>query len=206
MLECRRPAPMTVVTSDTGVDLLLIERIASRDAAAVAALYDRHARLLFGLISRILQDRSEAEEVLQEVFLTAWTRADTYDRELGSPVAWLVRIARNRAIDRLRSNQVRRRVAEDAPAGDPVEDPEAAAMRTERRGVVNRALDRLPPDQRALIETAYFSGLSQSELAARFNLPLGTVKTRVRAALKALREALQQHAAPIAREGRQSRP
>ena len=183
--------PMTMVASgDVGVDLLLIERIAARDAAAIASLYDRHSRVLYSLIVRILRDRREAEEILQEVFLVAWTRADTYDRELGSPVAWLVRIARNRAIDRLRSNQVRTRVKEVAPAADPAESPETATLVSERRRLLRRALDGLPPEQRQLIATAYFKGLSQSELAQRFELPLGTVKTRIRAGLKALREAM----------------
>jgi RNA polymerase sigma factor (sigma-70 family) len=89
--------------SDPRADVLLV----ARDARAVGDLYDRHHRLLFGLIIRILKDRSEAEEVLQEVFVQAWTRADSYNVALGSPAGWLVRIARNRAIDRLRANAVR---------------------------------------------------------------------------------------------------
>lgn len=191
---------MPGVTTDPGVDLQLIERIAARDATAVASLYDRHSRLLYSLIFRILQDRSESEEVLQEVFLIAWTRVETYDRELGSPVGWLVRIARNRAVDRLRANNVRKRAVEEAPPLGPAEDPEEAAIVAERRLRVKRALDMLPPQQRELIETAYFMGLSNTELAARFRLPLGTVKTRIRAGMKALREALQQLPASLPRD------
>jgi RNA polymerase sigma-70 factor, ECF subfamily len=178
---------------DLTADLLLIERIATKDAAAIAALYDRHCRLLYSLVFRILRDASEAEEVLQEVFLIAWTRVETYDRDLGSPVAWLVRIARNRAIDRLRSLRARIRALDEAPAAasaDVVATPETEVLRSEQRRAVGRALEALPPDQRVLIETAYFLGLSQSELATRFELPLGTVKTRIRAGLKLLREAL----------------
>ena len=92
---------------DTRTDIALLDRIVARDEQAVADLYDRHNRLLFGLILRILRDRSEAEEVLQEVFVLVWTRAETYNVALGSPAAWLVRIARNRGIDRLRANNVR---------------------------------------------------------------------------------------------------
>jgi RNA polymerase sigma-70 factor (ECF subfamily) len=194
---------MTMVASgDVGVDLLLIERIAARDAGAIASLYDRHSRVLYSLICRILRDRREAEEILQDVFLVAWTRIDTYDRELGSPMAWLVRIARNRAIDRLRANQVRARAREAASAANATESPETAALVSERRRLLRRALDTLPPEQRQLIATAYFEGLSQSELAQHFELPLGTVKTRIRSGLKTLREAL--HYAPgIAADGRQ---
>src|SRR5262245_65293060 len=96
-------------------DVELLQRIAARDPDAVSELYDRHNRLLFGLILRILRDRGEAEEVLQEVFLQLWTRAETYNVALGSPAGWLVRIARNRAIDRMRANAVRGRAVEGAP-------------------------------------------------------------------------------------------
>ena len=176
---------------DTRADVVLIDRVVARDAAAIADLYDRHSRLLYGLILRIVRDRSEAEELLQEVFVQVWTRADTYDVRLGTPIAWLVRIARNRAIDRLRSNSVRIRTAEAAPLPPPVQTPEARASMSEQERAVARALEALPPDQRVLIEHAYFSGLTQSELAERFGLPLGTVKTRVRTGMMALRRDLQ---------------
>ena len=192
VLQYRGSAAMTTVATDNlGADLQLIERIAARDAGAIATLYDRHSRTLYGLILRILQDRSESEEVLQEVFLVAWTRVETYERELGSPIAWLVRIARNRAIDRLRANRTRSRAVDGAVAAGSVDSPEGAAIHAERRRVVARALGRLPPEQRELIETAYFKGLSQSELAVLFQLPLGTVKTRIRSGMRTLRNALQ---------------
>jgi RNA polymerase sigma-70 factor (ECF subfamily) len=178
--------------SETRADILLLERMAARDAGAVGDLYDRHHRLLYGLILRILRDRSEAEDVLQEVFVQAWTRADTYNVVLGSPVGWLVRVARNRAIDRLRSNAVRARVVDGAPLPEQVESPEARATAGERQRAVARALDLLPAEQRELIEQAYFLGLTQSELSARFRLPLGTVKTRIRSGMLALRQHLQQ--------------
>lgn len=176
---------------DTGADIRLIGRVVSRDEAAIGDLYDRHSRLLYGLILRIVRDRSEAEEILQEVFVQVWTRADTYNVQLGPPVAWLVRIARNRAIDRLRANAVRLRTIEATPLPLPVESPEAHASMNEQARAVAAALAALPPDQRQLIECAYFSGLTQSELAERFGLPLGTVKTRVRTGMMALRRALQ---------------
>jgi RNA polymerase sigma-70 factor (ECF subfamily) len=177
---------------DTSADIALIDRIVARDEAAVGALYDRHNRLLFGLILRIIRDRSEAEEILQEVFVLVWTRAETYNVSLGPPAAWLVRIARNRAIDRLRANSVRLRAVESAPEPPPSENPESKASVSEQQRAVARALESLPADQRVLIEQAYFLGLTQSELAERFKLPLGTVKTRIRTGMLALRERLSQ--------------
>ena len=176
---------------DNRRDIALIARIVARDATAVGELYDRHSRLLYGLILKIIKDRGEAEEMLQEVFVQVWTRADTYNVQLGTPIAWLVRIARNRAIDRLRANTVRTRTVEATPLPPPVETPEARAAMSEQERAVARALEALPPDQRQLIEHAYFAGLTQSELATRFGLPLGTVKTRVRTGMMTLRRDLQ---------------
>ena len=177
---------------DTRTDIALLDRIVARDEQAVAELYDRHHRLLFGLILRILRDRSEAEEVLQEVFVLVWTRAETYNVALGSPAAWLVRIARNRGIDRLRANNVRVRAVEAAPLPVAADSPETRAALSEQQRAVACALESLPQDQRVLIEQAYFLGLTQSELAERFKLPLGTVKTRIRTGMIALREQLSQ--------------
>jgi RNA polymerase sigma-70 factor (ECF subfamily) len=183
---------MQGASDDARADIALLSRVIARDGRAIGELYDRYSRLLHGLILRILRDRSEAEEVLQEVFVQVWTRADTYNVELGAPVAWLVRIARNRAIDRLRSNNVRARTTEATPPPPPVETPEARAVMSEQQRAVARALDALPVEQRQLIELAYFQGLTQSELAERFQLPLGTVKTRVRTGMMTLRRELQQ--------------
>ena len=177
---------------DAALDISLIGRVVDRDEAAIGDLYDRHNRLLFGLILRILRDRGEAEEILQEVFLQVWTRAETYNVALGSPAGWLVRIARNRAIDRMRANAARVRAVEGSPAPTEPPTPESDAALTERQRAVARALEALPEDQRVLIEHAYFQGLTQSELADRFKLPLGTVKTRVRTGMIALRDRLRE--------------
>jgi len=175
----------------TNIDLTLLKRMVARDATAVGELYDRHSRLLFGLILRVLGQRGDAEEVLQEVFLAVWNRSDQYDPALGTPIAWLVRIARNRAVDRLRANTVRVKAVETASEEPPaVESPETRAVASEQHRVVARALNALPSDQRLLIEEAYFLGLTQSELAARHALPLGTVKTRIRTGMLALRQLL----------------
>jgi len=183
---------MVEISGETRADISVIDRVVARDPSAIAELYDRHSRLLFGLILRILKDRSEAEDVLQEVFLLAWTRAETYRAALGSPAAWLVRIARNRAIDRMRSNNVRLRAVDESYSRPPADSPESHAALGERQRDVARALDALPAEQRTLIEDAYFLGLSHSELAARFRLPLGTVKTRVRRGMLTLRQQLEE--------------
>ena len=184
--------------STTAADLLLLQRIVGRDQGALAELYDRHSRLLFSLIVRILRSQPDAEEVLQEVFVRVWTRAATYDERLGSPVAWLTRIARNLAIDRFRSR--RSRGGQMSTGTDVLED----AHHTERPHTsggdppdvllvdsIRSAIAALPPAQRELIDAAFFEGCTHQELAERFELPLGTVKTRIRTGLMTLRERLE---------------
>ena len=190
---------MSVHTSgNVEADLALLDRIAQREAGAVAELYDRHARVLHGLIWRILRDTNEAEEVLQDVFLRVWQKADTYDAVLGTPLAWLVRIARNRAIDRLRARRSRPVTAGDEETLAAVRSdeattpsPEHLAWTSEQGRAIRAALAKLSPEQRVLIEHAFFMGYTQSELSERFGLPLGTVKTRVRTGMLAMRQHLQ---------------
>jgi len=184
---------MLIPPADAHADILLLDRIAKRDAHAIGEMYDRHHRLLFALILRIVKDRAEAEEVLQEAFVQVWTRADSYNVALGTPAGWLVRIARNRAIDRLRANTVRLRAVVAAPEPPPPSgaSPEDRMVLSEQQRAVSRALDALPREQRELIEQAYFLGLTQTELAERFGVPLGTVKTRIRTGMTTLRQQLQ---------------
>ena len=183
-------------------DVGLLQRIVVRDTAAVAELYDRHSGLLFGVIMRILRNRSDAEDTLQEVFARVWTRADTYDERLGCPAAWLTRMARNRAIDRLRARRTRGE-GDESPSAEPAREervaghaltPELLAQDTERTEKIRHALDALPEEQRVLIVAAFFEGYTHSELAARFQLPLGTVKTRIRSGMLAMRDQLEQFA------------
>ncbi|HEU4692215.1 MAG TPA: sigma-70 family RNA polymerase sigma factor [Vicinamibacterales bacterium] len=181
-------------------DFSLLQRIAAHDTAAVAELYDRYCRLLFGLILRIVRDREEAEDVLQEVFIRVWSRAATYDARTVGPLPWLVRVARNCAIDRLRARRVRAAVDARATDWDAVEatapstgiqTPETAVLDAERRRRLTDVLAGLPAEQRRLIEAAFFEGYTHSELAQRFGLPLGTVKTRIRAGMIAMRQQME---------------
>ncbi len=173
----------------------LLERMAGGDQYALSLLYDRTNRLVFGLVLRILQDASQAEEVLLDVFMQVWKQAERYDRARGKALAWLVTIARSRAIDRLRSCRLDEARKESLDATDSTgalstgfQDP---TVQPEMQRIVRAALDSLPPEQREVIELAYYLGLSHSEIAARLNQPLGTVKTRTRLGMMKLREQLK---------------
>ena len=173
-------------------DVKLLKAIAARDEAALAQLYDRYRTILFGLLMRILNNREEAEDVLQEVFLQVWRKAADFDENRGRPFTWLVTLGRSRGIDRLRTLAARDRVAE-AGAREAVEDFSDAAtdtFKSEQRGLVNQALAQLPDEQKRPLMLAYFDGLTQSEIATRLGAPLGTVKTRMRTGLMNLREQL----------------
>ncbi len=172
----------------------LIRAMAAGDHEAFARFYDRYAPLVFPFVLRIVRDRADAADVLQDVFWEAWRGAAAYDPARGTPEAWIVTRARTRAIDRLRA--VRRRgetfVAplDEAAAGAPVPPGGDAAERAGDRQLVAGALARLPEPQREVIELAYYAGLTQSEIAERLEQPLGTVKTRIRMALARLRETV----------------
>jgi RNA polymerase sigma-70 factor (ECF subfamily) len=170
----------------------------ARDEPAVAELYDRHSRMIYSLILRILRTPADAEDVLQEVFVRVWTRAETYDERLGSPAAWLARIARNRAIDRFRSKRSRPEIepVSETPSFDTMpstspDNPETLTVDMATAGAIRQAIAALPEGQRTLIEAAFFEGYTHQELASRFGVPLGTVKTRIRTGLIAMRERLE---------------
>lgn len=175
---------------DDDVDLL--KAIAAKDEAALARLYDRYRVILFGLLMRILNNREEAEDVLQEVFLQVWRKAGDFDENRGRPFTWLVTLGRSRGIDRLRTLAARERVAEAGAreASEEISDAAADAFKSEQRGLVTNALAQLPDEQKRPIMLAYFDGLSQSEIATRLGAPLGTVKTRMRTGMMKLREML----------------
>ena len=173
-----------------------LARMARGDERALAELYDRHARIVFSLALRILQNRADAEDVVQDVFAQIWTQARRYEGERGAVAAWMLMMTRSRAIDRLRARQARpdqTHGAEPHPATPltaPGRDPEQVAVSEEDGRNVRKALEALPAEQRMLVDLAYYEGLTQSEIAERTGVPLGTVKTRVRAAMATLRSAL----------------
>lgn len=173
----------------------IIQKIAAGDQSAFTIFYETTSRLVFGLVLRMLNDRATAEEVLLDVYTQIWRQAAAYDHQRGTPLAWLMTIARSRALDRLRSGR------QDRARQEPLEtasetrattaNPEEMTVVAEQQRLVRRALNTLPPEQREVIELAYYSGLSQSEIAARLNQPLGTIKTRARLGLNKLRETLK---------------
>jgi len=174
--------------------IALIRRVADGDQSALTTLYDTTSRLVFGLILRILSDRAVAEEVLLDVYSQAWRQAGLYNDQRGTPLAWLMTIARSRALDRLRSgwqeSQRKEPLEAASDARTTLASPEEATVMSERQQFVRSALSMLSPEQREVIELAYYSGLSHSEIAAKLGQPLGTVKTRTRLGMMKLREML----------------
>jgi RNA polymerase sigma-70 factor (ECF subfamily) len=177
-------------------DAELLRAVARGDEAAFARIYDRYSPILLGLLLRILRNRPEAEDVLQEVSLQVWQQARSFDASRGRPFTWMVTLARSRAIDRLRALDSRERAAQRSADGVAPAPPAAGwadeeAIRAERAEAVRDALGELPEEHRQVLMLAYLEGMSQSEIAAAKNQPLGTVKTRTRAGLKKLSEALR---------------
>ncbi|HYH84331.1 MAG TPA: sigma-70 family RNA polymerase sigma factor [Pyrinomonadaceae bacterium] len=190
------PKPTTPTAADASVrQVELIRGVAGKDQQALAALYDATSRTVYGLLLRILADASAAEEVLLDVYSQVWRQAAAYTQERGAPLAWLTTIARSRAIDRLRRGRLERQRTEPLDAathgGSVGARAEDDVMAREVGAVVRAALESLPPEQREVIELAYFGGLSHSEIAAERGLPLGTVKTRTRLGMMRLRETLK---------------
>ena len=169
----------------------LIARTALRDRAAFRDLYARTSAKLFGVTLRILRDRSEAEEALQEVYVKIWQRADRYVAGGYSPISWLVAVARNHALDVLRA---RKPVSDDIDlaldVADGAPDPEQATVDQGERTRIAGCLDQLEGDKADCVRGAYLDGFSYDELAARHNVPLNTMRTWLRRSLLKLRECL----------------
>lgn len=179
---------------DPAQDRQCLERIQQGDTRALGELYDRYTPLLYPVVMKILRSSADADDALQEAWLQVWKRASTYDPRRGSVAAWLLTVARTRALDRYRSLAARGR-AESKADPDPVNpmpDPAVDATRGQIGERVREAMASLEPRQREVLEIAYFQGLSQSEIAERINAPLGTVKSWTRQALMRLREMLPQ--------------
>jgi RNA polymerase sigma-70 factor (ECF subfamily) len=169
------------------LDTALLARICTGDENAMADLYDRYSGIVYGVALRVLGSTAAAEDVLQEVFLQLWRNPDAFDANRGKLAAWLSVITRNRAIDHLRKRQPEEDIA-DLPisTGVNLEDEAANRLAVEK---VRGFLGQIPQDQRRLLEMAFFEGMTHSEIAGRTGEPLGTVKTRIRAGLLALRKA-----------------
>jgi RNA polymerase sigma-70 factor (ECF subfamily) len=213
--------PVVTTPSPDTPDAVLVQAVAAGSEPALAALYDRHARLVFQIALRVTGDRSVAEEVVQDTFLALWDRAELYDPAVGALRSWLAVVARNRALNRVRGRL--RRVpadplsavtgdgadgaamldwlladAEVLAAGSPEGLPEATVVDGETATELARLVEELPHAEREVLVLAYRDGLSQSEIADRLGWPLGTVKTRTRRALARLRTAVEGEVAAVA--------
>jgi RNA polymerase sigma-70 factor (ECF subfamily) len=182
-------------SSDVSPDAGLMRRLLQRDVGAFEELYDRHSRLVYALVLRILQQTATAEEVVQDVFLQLWRNTALYDSSRGPFVPWLLTVARSRALDQLRLNSERQRRREDQTDELPplvaIPDFEGSLDEKRRATRVRELINALNPQQRRAIELAYFEGLSHSEIANALKEPLGTVKSWIRNGLLRLKEGLQ---------------
>ena len=187
-------APLLLALVLESSDPDLAARLKRRDPQALADLYDRYGRLAYSLILRIVRDAALAEDLVQETFLRVWNRAQAFDEQRGALGPWLLTVARNRAIDYIRSTDGR--MARSAYELVEMENPalfanlESQMVNSDQARIIRQALAKLNPTQRNVIELAYFEGLSQTEMAEKMGQPLGTIKTWVRTALRSLREEL----------------
>jgi RNA polymerase sigma-70 factor, ECF subfamily len=171
----------------------LLEGLRARQPASLERLYEQYSHILFAVIVRILRDERESEDVLQEVFLQAWNQADRYSEKRGTVKAWLVMMARSRAVDRVRGIESAKRtkaaLAEEEPLlGNHSEPAGATAIREERRKLVREAIGTLSREQREVLDLSFYGGMSHSEISEHLGRPLGTVKTQMRMALLSLRK------------------
>jgi len=189
-------SPASAYPSDNDEDRELVARMSRGDDRALAQFYERWSRPVFALVAQLVRDPDDADDVVEDTFYQAWRQASRYQSSRGAVSTWIVTIARSRALDRLRS---RRRLREepltpvtllDEVSDGVFPDPATGAEEAERRERVAAALKELPPEQREVLELAYYGGLSQTEIAERTGQPLGTVKTRTRLAGQKLRERL----------------
>ncbi len=195
-MEAAKPAKdRNLAKARNREDVALVQEIVAGGSESLSKLFDRYSGMLLGLAYRVLGDAADAEEVLQEAFLQVWNQADRYDPSRSSVSTWLVLITRSRAIDRLRSRRVEARTIGAAQKENAVTHTSPRGVRDvfkqERRRRLFEEMANLPPEQRQVLEMAFFQGMTQSEIATKTSIPLGTVKTRTLLAVKKLRKALQ---------------
>ncbi len=184
-------AGSSMARTDVLDDRLLMRRIAAGDRAAFHDLYERYVDLVYSMALKVVQDPAAAEDIVQDVFLRIWQRANQFDASRGRLATWLLSITRNRAIDVLRQ-QNRQRIAADAFDERRDDHALAAHWYAERDETVHLSLEILPPEQRRCIELAFFYGLTHQDIAAMLGLPLGTVKSRIRLGMRKLQAALRE--------------
>lgn len=181
-------------SEDVSIEIGLLQGVGRGDQACFEQLYDRFSGVLFTTAYRVLNDQEAAEDVLQDVFVQIWDKAPTYDPARGKPLSWAVTLTRNKAIDRLRSAQRRYRLQEELQEeGFGREEPVLSLDEVdsaEKSQIVRNAVMRLTKEQRQAIELAFFSGLTQSQIAEELNQPLGTVKARIRRGMMRLKELI----------------
>jgi RNA polymerase sigma-70 factor (ECF subfamily) len=193
-----QPAPAnSPVTPEGPTDEVLMSLIKDRDEAALTMLYYRHGKLLKSVMSRCVYDDHHCEDLLQEVFVEIWNRADHYSEEKGRALGWLITLARRRALDRVRRFQAyyraeqRLREREEVESGDQMLDGDAEIQQRDIGSRLEEALGQLPPAQADAVRMAYIEGLSQRDIVARTGIPLGTIKTRIELGLRKLRGAMR---------------
>src|SRR5882724_8898353 len=190
--------PIAAALLRTKDDTVLLERLRARDPDAMGELYDRYSRITYSLNYRVVRNQSVAEDLVQETFIRVWNRIQAFDHQKGALGPWILTVARNRAIDYVRS--VDGRMSACALEVEKMESPlvfstlENDIMNMDRVRSLKAAFEKLDANQRLVLELAYFEGMSQTEMAGKLQKPLGTVKTWVRGALKALREEMGEEA------------
>ena len=195
----RLPATVPALASGEASDIDLMRSIQAGDSEALSQLYDRYSGILKALILRVIHNEAEADDLLQEIFMEIWNHAKNFSAQKGKPLGWMVTLARRRAIDGLRKKQAYARAGERLQA-ETEQQPEAWVHNTtaeeidfaDTRVLVRQVISSLPPAQQQAIELAFFRGMSQREIAAKTNTPLGTVKTRLELGLKKIYDGLKE--------------
>jgi RNA polymerase sigma-70 factor (ECF subfamily) len=181
---------------DRAIELDLLARVAKRERAALEQLYDRYSNIIYATAMKFLKEDADAQDVVQDVFIQIWDKAKLYDPAKGKPLTWALTLTRNRSIDRIRAIQRRTRLRDDFEKETVVDESEgvrealSGVDASEKSQILRDAVGRLSPEQRNVIELAFFSGFTQSEIADRLGEPLGTIKARARRGLMKLKEIL----------------
>jgi RNA polymerase sigma-70 factor (ECF subfamily) len=201
LAKSRAPAVSAVPQVEPGApsDLEIMKAIQAEDPDALSQLYDRYNGILKALILRVIHNEAEAEDLLQEIFMEIWNQAKNFSSQKGKPLGWMVTLARRRAIDGLRKKQAYAR-AEERLQNETEQQPDAWAhnateeeiVLSDTRDLIRKVLAGLPPAQQEAIDLAFFRGMSQREIAAKTNTPLGTVKTRLELGLKKIYDGLKE--------------